>query len=242
MSENQSQALVLSDGKSLVKYSESAYETKTRILEKSALIGNRITTPEKQAVAAAALAEINGMLKRVEDARVQTKKPALEFGTKVDAEAKIFANELAREKIRIMTALSNFQAQEHQRMLAQQQAENERLAEIERQRAREMAKAPTMEAADKIREEYAEKARAEAPQILAPRKAEGMSSKADWDVEVFDINLLYRAHPVCVKMEPLVSEIKNLIKAGVTEIKGVRFKPKISVSVRGKNESPPIDV
>lgn len=121
---------------------------------------------------------------------------------------------------------------------AKSKLEQEALArhQIELEQQRALSEAKTHEELDRINEaaNNAQAALAERPKY-EPARAAGQRVVDNWDVAVTDIHLLYRAHPSCVSLVPLIGEIKSLLKAGVTP-KGVRATPIVkSTTTRGKN-------
>ncbi len=219
-------------------YTDAAVALRDRALEQAALIG-KVANADDQRDAVAAQASIKEVLRAIEAAREEAKKPVLEFGRMIDAKAKEFSKELKAEELRLARLIGDFQQLEQARIRAAQQAENERLAELERQRARELAEAKSHEEIDAIQEKYSQLALSSpAP---APARVEGQQVTQDWEIEVVDIWTLARAHPACVKIEPRLSEIKNLLKAGV-KVAGVRATPVIKSTVRVKPLAPAIDV
>jgi hypothetical protein len=101
-------------------------------------------------------------------------------------------------------------------------------AEVEKQKV--LAQSTSHEALDAVNAHFNNQASNLAAPVQATR-AEGQRVTNDWEVTVSDVHTLYRFHPNCVKLDPLVGEIKNLLKAGVT-VKGVTAKPIVKAGVR----------
>lgn len=110
--------------------------------------------------------------------------------------------------------------------------------EVEKQRA--LAAAQSHEALDAVNAHFDEKAAA-MPTLTAPIRAEGQIVRQDWDVVVSDIWLLAKAHPTCVKIEPRISEIKELLRLGV-QVRGVTARAIIRAGVRSAPERTAIEV
>lgn len=236
------EALILrNDRERTVSFTQTALAIKSAALERSALIA-RVKTAEDQAQAVEATAGLKRVHADAEKARKACKDPVIKFGRDIDAAHESFTKDINTELLRLSTLVANFQMLERERLMAEQQMENERLAKLERERAAEVAKATSLAQIDDIREQYAERVRLESPPPKPVAKAAGQSVMDDWDVEVFDIWLLARTHPGCVKIEPRVSEIKGLLKAGVREVAGVRAKPILRNVVRASKDVPAIDV
>jgi hypothetical protein len=108
-------------------------------------------------------------------------------------------------------------------------------AELDRQKA--LAEAKSHEELDRIQEQHSQAMAAVAEQPkYEPVRAAGQRVVEDWEIVISDKWALARAHPACVKIEPLLSEIKGLLKAGVTKIPGVTATPIVKAGVtRGKH-------
>ena len=119
---------------------------------------------------------------------------------------------------------------------ARKLAEEIRL-EIERQTALSIAK--THEELDAINDRHCE-AVAALPVVTAA-KAEGQSVRWDWDIVVNDLWALARSHPLCVKLEPRMSEIRALLDQDL-KVAGVYAKKVPKSSVRAGAQPKMIDV
>jgi len=233
--------IIRNDLQRTIQFTETANALKQVALEKSALIA-KVRTAEDQAQAVEATAGLKRVHADAEKARKACKDPVIKFGRDIDAAHAAFTKDLGDEILRLDTLVAGFQQMERERVRAEQQRENERLTALERERAAEVAKAQTLEQVDEIKAQYNERAALEVPPVRPVAKAAGQSVTEDWEVEVFDIQLLSRAHPGCVKIEPLISQIKGLLKAGVKEVAGVRYKPILRNVVRASKDVPAIDV
>ena len=120
---------------------------------------------------------------------------------------------------------------EHEAIRAAQQAQNAQeaaaAASLQREitRQQELAAAESIERQDAIQEKF--NAESAALPVPEQHKAQGQRVTESWEVTVSDIWTLARAHPSCVKMEPLVSEIKKLLDLGV-KVHGVTAKKVVS--------------
>jgi hypothetical protein len=108
---------------------------------------------------------------------------------------------------------------------------NEQQAELKRQQA--LSEAKSHDELDRINREYSNAAAtlSEQPKYV-PAKASNQRVSEEWVIEVTDIWLLAKAHPSCVKIEPLKSEIKGLLNAGV-KVAGVRASKETVSRVSG---------
>src|SRR5436190_11097609 len=198
-------------------------------LQASALIG-RVTNPAEQEVAFGAQSKLITTIRAIEKARKEFGAPFVQAQRQVNALAKELTAELLGEEARVGALVDRFQVAERQRaalLQQQQQAEFARLA----------ADAAKLEAENKPEEAAALQAEAAAV-IRAPRaqpaKADGQVTTEDWDVEVTDIHALYAAFPTCVKLEPLIGEIKMRLGVGLT-LPGVTARKVLRSTFRGRS-------
>lgn len=233
------QAIIIRDDAALaVRFSAEALAMKTQALECGALIG-KVTNPTEQAIAVSAQSELQRILALAEKARKACKAPVLEYGKRIDAAAEQFVEELRAEMGRISALVGSFQQLEMAKARAAEQARNEELSRLEREKAEQIAKATSHEAVDAIAEHY--NRMAETVPVHEPVRAEGQRVTTDWEITVTDIHKLYRMHANCVELKPRLSEIKNLLKLGVA-VAGVTAKPIVKATVLLKKEPTAIDV
>lgn len=228
------QALIRRDDANLrIDFTEAALALKANALEAAALIG-KVDSPETQIPAVAAQTQLWTFIGLCEKARRAAKEAPLEFGRRIDQTHKEFVQEVKDEYLRLSEAITSFQQLEAARVRAEQQAANDRLLEIERERARELQQAKSHEQMEAIQEKFAKRAEAEAPAApITPARAPGQRVTEDWEITVVDIWLLAKAHPGCVKIEARLSEIKSLLDAGV-KVAGVLAKRAIKAGVAPK--------
>jgi hypothetical protein len=207
--------IVRNDAALTVSFTAEAEALKVQALDIAATIG-RVTSVEEQAEAVKAQQSLQGILGQAEKARKACKEPVLDFGRKIDDAAKGFIQELKDEMARISTMVGTFVQFEQKRVQAEEQARNEKLLEIEREKARALAKAKTEAEVDAVQEHFNNKAAAQAPPPEPVARVEGQRVTQDWDIIVSDIHKLYRAYPTCVDLTARKSEIKNLLKQGIT--------------------------
>lgn len=193
-----------------------------------------VTTVEERAVAVRIQAQADLFLKRIEKERRAAKEKPMRVCKSVDALAADLVGDLKESVTAVSRSLGNYEALVRARAVAEAQAKAKELADIERQRAEAVAAAQTVEQMDEARERFDVLVR-DAQPAPAPAQERGQVVKSDWEVEVFDIQLLARAHPSCVKMEPLLGVIKSLLNAGVT-IAGVRGNKVTKSTIRQQQE------
>lgn len=241
-----SKALVPASGKSLVaasrakltvfRFTPEAVALRDTALEAAKSIV-QVTTDAEQEIAVEAQMKIAEIKTMAEVAWEAAKRPLIDYRKKMDDCAKQFISGLETEGVRLSRAVGDFHSLALARQRAAEQAENERLSQLERERAAELAAATSIEEVENVQEQYNERARLEAlhaasqVQPMGPAKVEGQQIREDWVFEVSDIWLLARAHPGCVRIEPRASEIKNLLNNGVN-IAGVRAWREVKGTVR----------
>lgn len=139
----------------------------------------------------------------------------------------------AQRKIREASNAKAREAAEREAKIRREAAEREA---IELKRQQDLATAATHEALDAANERAsnAQAAIASVP-IVAPVRAEGQRVRADWEITITDVWLLARAHGTCVKIEPLIGEIKSLLNAGV-KVAGVSAKEVFKAGTRSTNQ------
>lgn len=210
---------------------QSAAELKENALAAGALIA-RVNSPEEQAEAVEAQRAIKALIKQVEDSRVAIKAPVLELGKKIDATAKAYVEDLAKEDQRLSALCGDYQMLLLKKQRAEEKARNAELLEIERKKQEEIAKARNHEHLEAIEEKFHHQVAAVNPPLVVVSKAEGQVVKEEWEVEVVhDPYLLMRNFPNCIKPVPILTEIKRLLDQGV-KIPGVTAKKVVKSSVR----------
>lgn len=208
-------------------------EIKSDALMAATLIES-VNDPVSHDHAVAVQCDIRSARKFLEASRKELKDPIFQLGKRIDAAAKAEDVELEKEEMRVQSLVNDFQtlelakarAAENARRLEEERIDGERKVELEREIARQQAigQAPDLEALDAIQEKF-NTASAALP-VVEMHRAEGQRVTENWEIQVSDIWMLARAHPSCVKMEPLVSEIKKLLDLGV-KVHGVTATKKV---------------
>lgn len=165
------------------------------------------------------------LAKQAEERRIAEERRQAELAAMRAAEAeKRKLDEQAREVARLA---AEAQSKREKELLAQQQAE------IDRQKA--LAEAKSHEELDRINKQHCDAIAqlAEQPKY-EPVRASGQRIEEDWDVTVTDVWALARAHPGAVKIEPLIGQIKAMLKSG-QRVAGVKATPIVKAGVsRGR--------
>jgi hypothetical protein len=221
-----------------VSFSAEAEAIKVAALAVGALVG-KVTNAAEQAEAVTAQMEIQKVLAVAEKARKACKAPVLEFGKKIDAAAERFTDDLKTEMTRIAVMVGSFQQLEQMKVRAAEQARNAELSRLEREKAEALTKATSHDAADAIAAHY--NRQAESVPVYEAARTEGQRVVADWDISVSNPYELAKFHPACVKITPLLGEIKALLRQGIS-VKGIVATPVVRAGVRVGSAPPAIDV
>jgi beta-glucosidase-like glycosyl hydrolase len=218
-----------------------ALSVRDMALSKSSLIG-KVTSPAEQETAVAAQADLQRIRSDCEKSRKAVKEPVLAYSRLIDSTAREFCSDIDAELLRLATLIGDFQSLEQAKVREAEKLKNQELSHIERDRATELAAATSHEQMDEINEKYDQKAAllSQAPSVQ-PVRAAGQVVKPDWEITVTDIWLLAKSHSLCVKIEPVLSEIKNLLNAGVN-VAGVKAVRITKSGVRLKQPSKVINV
>lgn len=126
-----------------------------------------VTTAAQQQDAIAAASMMKGLLRDVEKAREEVKKPVLEAGRTIDATAKAYAKELDAETKRVEKLASDYQIEQN-RIAAALKAEEER----KQREAREAEEAERRKEAEALRRLQEESDRARREELARIAKAE----------------------------------------------------------------------
>jgi hypothetical protein len=218
-------ALVTQDRSFQISFTPEAFAQRDAALTKSALVA-RVENAEQNSVAVEAQAALHDIIRAAEAARVAAKEPVLKAGRAIDAAEKAFSAEAKQEQMRLAELIGNFATAEQARVRAAESLRLKELADIERKRQEELAKAETHEERDRINSKHDVIASETKP--VEPARAERQVVRNRWEITVADVWALARAHPMCVKVEPRLREIEALLDAGMT-VSGVTAK-KVAVS------------
>jgi len=153
--------------------------------------------------------------RRLEEERIEAARQA-ELRRLAEEEAAKKRELQEKERIALQTAMAARNAEEEAKAAAL-------LREVTRQK--ELSEAESLEKQDEIQEKF--NAESAALPVHEQHRAQGQRVKEDWEVTVLDVWTLARVHSNCVKIEPLVSEIKKLLDLGV-RVHGVTAKRVVS--------------
>jgi hypothetical protein len=216
------------DGFNLVVKPE-AEKLREDALESASLI-QVVESPSTNQMAFEAQAAILGLIRSVQKVQKQLKQPLNKLRAEIDQKSDDYILKLQEESSRLSVLMGNWHALEMAKRRAAEAKQIEALRENERKREEEVSKAETLDEVAEIREKYQDKANlfvAPPP----PPKPSGQLVREMWDIQVRDIWLLARMHPTCVKIEPRILQIRELLDAGM-EVAGVEAKKIMAVSAR----------
>jgi len=216
------------DSRFTISFTAEARRIKEAALDQSAAVV-RVSNPAENEAAVNVQKVIKTTLKTYESARVECKEPILDFCRTIDAAFKQEVSELAQEDRRIGSLVGDYQQLQHAKEMAAEAARNSELMEIERRKAEQMASAKTLEEQQKAVERANQEAQAVPPVRYV--RAEGQLVRQDWQITITDVWALARAHPMCVKIEPRLTEIRALLDAGV-RVAGVSAVKAAKATVR----------
>lgn len=223
------QLIIRSDSSLTVTISPAAQASKAAALALAATI-ERVSSASENGMAVAAQTRLVELKRLVEADRKLAKAPVIEYGRKIDATASEFVSEVEAALTRVSSLLGDFMALEKAKERAAEQLRIAELDKLGKEKLVEIAKAESVDEIEAVREHYAELAAkdSEPPQLL---RAEGQRARDDWEIEVTNPFDLARYQPACVKITPLLGEIKKLLNEGIA-VRGVKAKPIVKSQVR----------
>lgn len=189
-------------------------------MEACALISVVRNAGENEAAAAAA-ARLHRFLAAVEADRVAAKEPALTEGRQIDTLVSYFVAEAKCEQIRVNKAIGDYLTLEEAKARDADLARRADLAELERAKHKALAHVSTHEEREEIIAKF-EGLKAAVPVPSRPGRPPGQSARQKWEIEILDIDTLYRNYPHAVKLEPRLSEITLLLDRLDGELPGVK--------------------
>lgn len=222
------QSLILA-GEQAISFTTEAEVARVSALAAAGAIG-KVSNAEDNDRAVKAQTELTELVRLVERARKNAKEPIIEAGRKLDAAVKNWLYEVESELRRVSELVSEFAEHELRRQQAEERAKQAELNRIERERAEALAQTKNLEALDAVNETFDRKA-AELSVPVETSRAPRQVIKEDWEIEVTNIYELARYHPYCVKMTPLLSEIKQMLDNGMT-VHGVKAEKKVKAGIR----------
>ena len=184
---------------------------KTECLSASLQI-SRVSNAEENEICVRAQTLCAEYIKNVNKAEEAVKKPLNERRNQVITLAKELRSEVDAEGLRLAGLAGEFQERERVKQQAILASQSNQLSELEQRQASELAVAQTVEEQDEIRERYGREMRG-VMQPMETTRAKGQRLASEIEVTVTDIWALARMYPHCVKIEPRLTELKELIKA-----------------------------
>lgn len=191
----------------------------------------RVSNEVEVKVGTDVMIQLKSLINLLEKTRVAHVAPALNHQRETNAFFKEKSAELNKEMLRISKLVGDYQSLQLAKARAEENARNEELTRLEREREASLAKTNTHEEREAVQAHYNDRAKIEAPPVQTAEKPKGLSVKTELVVTVTDIWLLARAHPSCVTIDPKLQEIKSLHRAGV-KVAGVTVTDEIKAGVR----------
>lgn len=234
---NNSTDIILRPFENGLSFSGAIETQRDEAIGQAALVG-KVNDPVSQQAAGAALKSLLTVMKLVNRAESELKKPLNEAKARIMDKCARFLAEPAAERDRLERLLADFEAAEKARVLSAQAAQVAELSEIEKAREGELALAKTLEERDDIHDKWdgllreENKKKADSAQ---PTRAPGQVVGSNWKIVVHDPAQLYRHHPQCCKLTPIRSEIKALLDAGIRPF-GVTAEKVTTVTMRTPKE------
>jgi len=225
------QAIILADQPKLPVFqiAPHALAARDEALANSALIA-RVTNADQNKQAVDAHIFLKRVASTFESARKKMKEPLLEAGRKLDRAVSGELIEVEKEIGRLSVLSADFQRAEARRVREEQELQARELARIEADKNAALAAAKTTEDVQRINE-AALLARLAEVKPVTPTRATGQVVKEDWEITVTNPYELAKFHPDCVKIEALLTPIKQALNAGIS-VKGISATKVIKSSVR----------
>jgi len=189
-----------------------------------------VTDARTQQMAVTAQTELARYVKAVTNAAEEAKAPLNQIRGKIIALHKELVAKAQEEGARVGALIADFQIAEEARVAAARRLAEAKASVLEKELDQKIAQAQSLSEIEALRDESRAELAAAAPPI-EPIRAPGQVVKEELEVQVFDIWLLARSMPSCVKIEPRLSEIKSLLNAGV-KVPGVNAVKKTVAGVR----------
>lgn len=226
-------------------------------LEKTAAIVLEPTTDEEAQAAMNVSNVARGFVKTIEDEREKFKRPILDAGSLLDKVAKQGKQLVQKEIERIEDLVGCYVLKKRKaaERAAQEARERELAAAREQERLQREAAEAANRAAQAKTKAAREKAEAEAAKLrkqqmaLAIAQAEeephvpetptalkGAAIKSDWNIQITDLHALYAYNRDAVKLEPLMSVVRQMIERGET-IPGVTYSEKARIDGRANQSN-----
>lgn len=199
-------------------------------LEGSALVA-KVGDETENCTAVHAAQDLKAVINVLEKSRTDITKPALTFQRECKAFFDGKAQEAKDEFARLTRLVGDYAALQVAKARAAENAKKEELTRLEREREAALAQVKTHEEREVVQEHFNTRAAVEAIPPAPIITAKGQSIQMDIEVTVTDIWALSRAHPATVKMEPRMSELKALIRAGINP-PGVSWKEVVRPGIR----------
>lgn len=196
----------------------------------------KVDSAEDQQKAVEAQHGLARYLRKIQEAETKAKEPLNQLRKKIGDLCKELSARAEAEGNRLGAMVSQFQIEEKLRQGAARRLADESASALEKERDRLLSQAKSLPEIETIQNEFRDQLAAEAKPVLPIARSNGQVVREEWEIEIFDLITLFRAHPFCCKITPVISEIKQLLDMGI-DVHGVRAKKVTKSGVRLKKET-----
>tara|TARA_R110000782_G_scaffold52263_4_gene112134 strand:+ start:13507 stop:14241 length:735 start_codon:yes stop_codon:yes gene_type:complete len=240
------QMMVRNDSKLQIEFTTTALERREELIAEVSLF-NKVDSAIENEIAVQHMQALKVLGDECEKERKIVKDPITKYGKAIDAKSNWYKEEPREQYRRLGKLCADFQALEAAKVKAAEAARRVELEAEERARQEALAKVESIDEQNEVNEQYNEAQRERSQAALAsnetpiaPSRAKGQVVKVDWRIEVTNADQLARAHPNCVKITPILPEIKMLLNEGFS-IMGIRAEKVTTVGVRAQRQSKAIE-
>lgn len=205
---------IMEQPSSSVAIPQSTLERISELVAEASLIPKDITNEVQATMANELHASMQETRRVIEKTRKTLKEPYIKMSRQIDEAAESATKDLVPEEQRLSRALGDYYALIEAKKRAQAKLESAE-TEVDKMRAGLLVNAATLTEFDELGQQFSEENRAKQGEIVKTDTKPSPSIKKDYDIVVTDIWLLAKAHPACVKIEPRIGEIKELVRNGV---------------------------
>lgn len=213
-----------------IKLSPEAEQMMEVALSGAALIG-KVTNADENAAAAAAQMELKRVVNLFEKSGEEVRAPHTKFNKDVIAFVKEHIADASRELDRVSTNIATFHQLEMAKQRAAENAANESLTQLERDRETALANAKSEDERDAINEHYSDKAALVFAPVRENVRAEGQRIATDWEITSINIHVLAKARPDLIRT---IEFDKRMMKAELArgiKLPGVEAKEVVNAGI-----------
>ena len=199
----------------------------------------KVESPQEQATAIVVQQSMAGLTREIETARKDLTGPLLKAKKDIDQACKDFLAPVEDEEARVSGLINDYMTLQLAKQRAQEHVRTRILTQMDMARQQALAACKSLDEMDAVNAQFDEQARGLKP--VEEIRVEGQVVREDWDIKVVDVWALARAHPMCVKIEPRLKEIKELLDLGL-KVHGVEAVKAVKSGVRRKPEQAVLEI